>query len=298
MRPEQSLFVPGRRRKLNAVALCLNIFVPWLLFCAVVFLLTIQLHHRAPTETWILVATITLLPTLALAQLAWATRKSYDPNWYKAALLLIVIASSLGVGLGQYNYLKLLRPFYELEQLQTYPHVDVSKTSGKHIQDAGRVYFASGTKIDGSRSWHFRDETVYCVAPIVGSDPNSTLDFWAVGKDCCSEASPDFRCGEFQNPKARAGIRQLDDVFPERHFYRLAVRGSEAIFGVKAPNPLFFTWTQDPLQEMNAFRDKGWSRLMLAIQASFTLAVMMVALLACCFARLGRSEAKPLLEDP
>lgn len=38
--------------------------------------------------------------------------------------------------------------------------------------DAGLFYFSQGTKIDFSRSWHFKHGNVYCVAPLVKKDLN------------------------------------------------------------------------------------------------------------------------------
>ena len=57
----------------------------------------------------------------------------------------------------------------------------------------------------------------------------------------------------------RSGLRFLeaDAWFPERHLYRLAVEGAEGLYGMAAPNPLFFTWTQDPLAILNKLRDSG-----------------------------------------
>ena len=53
---------------------------------------------------------------------------------------------------------------------------------------------------------------VYCVAPITTpSMLTQTLDFWAVGTDCCGTSSSDFRCGEYANPRARSGLRVLDE---------------------------------------------------------------------------------------
>merc|ERR1719321_752023 len=135
-----------------------------------------------------------------------------------------------------------MRPFYEWEQLQSYPHVDVSQVSGRHLQDAGRVYFAAGTKIGVPQAWHFKHAGVlYCVAPLTGSAAQDNFDFWVVGQDCCSEAAADFRCGEWDSPTARAGLRVLDPPeLPVRHFYRLAVNGAAAVFGLQARDPLFF----------------------------------------------------------
>lgn len=60
------------------------------------------------------------------------------------------------------------------------------------------------------------------MAPIVnGNAALATYDFWAVGLNCCSGVSSDFRCGEFNNQHARSGLRLMRD--DQRPFYRQAL---------------------------------------------------------------------------
>lgn len=296
-----SVFIPGRRRRINAVAICLNVFLPWFIFTGIYFVLIISFHHRSPNMAWGVVAAIGGIPLTALGILTYVTSKSYDPSWYKMSFLLHLLAVVAAVFFGQATYYYEMKPYYELARLQTYPQLDVSKTSGLNVQDAGRVYFAAGTHLDVSKSWHFQAGSVYCVAPIVGAGqaPDAPVDFWAIGKDCCAIGAADFRCGDFKSQKARSGIRFLeaDGWFPERHLYRLAVKGAEGLFGMSAPNPIFFTWVQDPLHIMNELKDAGWGHFMLSMQAFFTIDVTIVVLVVLRFSLMGRAEAKPLLGD-
>merc|ERR1719401_574416 len=113
--------------------------------------------------------------------------------------------------------------------------------------DAGIVYFANGNHIDGSRSWHFKQDTIYCVAPILGANDKpetQTYDFWAVGKDCCVTGSSDFRCGQ-QQAGIRSAIRSLDE--DSLKFYRLAVQQAESLYDIVSTRPVFFEWAADPL---------------------------------------------------
>lgn len=296
-----SVFIPGRRRRINAVAIGLNVFTPWFIFTGIMFVLISSFHHRHGNEAWGIVAAIAAIPLLSLGYLAKSTSKSYDPNWFKMSFMLHLFAVVLGIYAGIYVYSYELKPYYDMNRLQTYPHLDVSKTTGQNVQDAGRVYFAAGTHIDLTKSWHFTSGSKYCVAPIVGAgqDASAPVDFWAIGKDCCSESSSDFRCGDYTSQSARSGLRFLeaDGWFPERHLYRLAVEGAEGLYGVTAPNPLFFTWTQDPLAILNTLRDSGWGHFMLSMQAFFTLNVCITILATIRFAYMGRGEAKSLLDD-
>lgn len=301
-----SVFTHGRRRRLNAVAICLNVFLPWFVFTGIYFVQIISFHHRDWVTTWALVAAIGGIPLVATGLLVYFTSKEYDPSWFKMSFLLHLFAAVSASWYGYSTYYYQMKPYYELARLQTYPQLDVSKTSGRNVQDAGRVYFAAGTHIDTTHSWHFQAGSVYCVAPIVGAGQDlktTPVDFWAIGKDCCSIGSSDFRCGDFSSAAARSGLRFLesDSWFPERHLYRLAVKGAEGLYGattgLHSPNPLFFTWRQDPLHELNLLRDTGWGHFMLSMQAFFVFDVTIVALATCRFAYLGRREAKPLLGE-
>jgi len=297
-----SVFTHGRRRRLNTVAICLNVFLPWFVFTGIYFVQIISFHHRDPTTTWALVAAIGGIPLAATGLLVYFSSKDYDPSWFKMSFLLHLFAGVSAAWYGYSTYYYQMKPYYELARLQTYPQLDVSKTSGRNVQDAGRVYFAAGTHIDTTHSWHFQAGSVYCVAPIVadGHDLKTTpVDFWAIGKDCCSIGSSDFRCGDFNSVKARSGLRFLesDAWFPERHLYRLAVQGAEGMYGISSPDPLFFTWVQDPLRVLQTLKDAGWGHFLLGMQAFFTLNLLLVFIATVRFAYIGRGEKKPLLDD-
>ena len=67
------------------------------------------------------------------------------------------------------------------------------------------------------------------MAPIVvGNGTLESYDFWAVGLNCCSSNTGDYRCGEFSNPAAQSGLRLMDQR--EADFFRLAVQQAEASY--------------------------------------------------------------------
>merc|ERR1719502_1744702 len=111
------------------------------------------------------------------------------------------------------------------------------------------IQFTKGSSLWLQRSIGFKNEDVYCVAPIrSANNTQSTFDFWAVGINCCSGHAPDFQCGEFSNPMARSGLRVMD--LQARDNFRLAVKEAEAAFNIQAPHPVFMHWMMDPQAEV------------------------------------------------
>jgi len=161
-------------------------------------------------------------------------------------------------------------------------------------------FFAPGTRLDTSRSMGFKNLDLYCVAPIVPGDSSTnssssssggsgvtleSYDFWAVGLNCCHNTA-DFRCGEFNNPNARAGLRLMRD--DQRPFFRLAVQQAAAAHGLKANHPLFFHWTADPLGEMNGYRDAGFTYFLLGIFSHFAFNLFLTTAAVLGFSRIGK----------
>ena len=53
----KSIFTPAtKRRRINLLAIVLNIFAPWFLFCAVYAIMSFSFHYSHPTWAWIMVA--------------------------------------------------------------------------------------------------------------------------------------------------------------------------------------------------------------------------------------------------
>mmetsp|Transcript_8496 Transcript_8496/g.20285 ORF Transcript_8496/g.20285 Transcript_8496/m.20285 type:complete len:291 (-) Transcript_8496:69-941(-) len=265
-----TMFTPGKRKRMNLVAILLNVFVPWVVFCVLFALVSFSFHYQHPTWTWVFVV-LGYVGVLALAIFTWRTKqRNGDPMWFGFAVLALFVAVTLAALLGDMNFWYNMQPFYDIENLNTYPNVDPSVDRGQQRMDAGRAYFTQGTKVDVTKSMGFKNLDIYCVAPIVktGEKPD-TYDFWAVGTNCCSGNSPDFRCGQYANPRARSGLRLMRD--DQRPFFRLAVQQAEAAFRITAAHPLFFYWMQDPVAEMNSYRDEGFKYYLLGIFTFFSL---------------------------
>eukprot|EP00929_Paragymnodinium_shiwhaense_P084662 TRINITY_DN4528_c0_g2_i1.p1 TRINITY_DN4528_c0_g2~~TRINITY_DN4528_c0_g2_i1.p1 ORF type:complete len:303 (-),score=48.68 TRINITY_DN4528_c0_g2_i1:147-1055(-) len=284
---KRDVFTPGKRRRLNLVAICINIVMPWFVFVAIYAIMSFFIHYQHPTVAWTCVLAGYAVAGVT-AFLAYRTKqRNQDPMWYTFATIVLVIAVTAGMLAGDMNFWYNMQPFYDIENLNTYPSVNPSREKGQQLMDAGRVYFSEGTALDMRKAMGFKNLDLYCVAPIVsGQQQLASYDFWAVGVNCCSGVSSDFRCGEFNNPQARSGLRLMRD--DQRPFFRLAVQQAEAAYNIKATHPLFFYWMQDPVAQMNIYRDEGFKFFLLGIFTHFAFNLFLVIAAVVGFSKLGR----------
>lgn len=288
----RSVFTPERRRAMNGIPIMMNLFLPWILFCVTFAIWSFKFHFRYPQflpHIALVLVAICLYPGWLLYQ---SRQKGQDPMWYGYTCVTFTLAVGLGIYCGNWNYESNLWYSFKYNSMESYPSIDVGKELAVNVLDAGRVYFASTAKIDRSQSWHFKDGTLYCVAPIISSAgmKTKTLDFWAVGTDCCSDEASDFRCGEFTNMNARSGLRLLDES--KLKMYRLAVEQATQMFKIHSTNPLFFEWTQDPLEDVQKFEIAGWQSFQLAVVFSLVASVVVTMAATLRFAYLGRTPLK------
>merc|ERR1719240_2540388 len=212
-----------------------------------------------------------------------------DPSWSFFAAFAFLIATVLAIVLGDLNFWHHMQPVYDIQQLNAYPSVNPAKERGGQLMDAGRVYFTDGSKLDFSKSMRFRNFEEYCVVPIVHGDDKpdtSSYDFWAVGINCCSGLSQEFRCGEFNNPKARSGLRLMRDS--QRPFFRLAVQQAEAAYKIKATHPVFFYWMENPTAEVKSYRDDGYKQFLVGVFTHFSFNLLCVVIAVVALSKSGK----------
>lgn len=282
-----SVFAPGKRRRINLVAIIVNIFLPWVVFATIFAAMSFSCRYKHPLISYGIVC-LGVIIVLISGALAHRTRmRDRDPMWYTFCTLALIIAVVFGTILGDMNYWYNMQGFYDIANLNTYPSVNPAREKGQQLMDAGRIYFADGAAIDMRKAIGFKNLDLYCVAPIVqGDEQLSSYDFWAVGINCCSGVSSDFRCGEFNNPHARSGLRLMRD--DQRPFFRLAVQQAEAAYNIKATHPLFFYWMQDPVAEMNAYRDAGFKYFLLGMFTHFAFNLFCVVCAVVGFSKIGQ----------
>jgi len=185
--------------------------------------------------------------------------------------------------------------------MAVYVNIDPDRDRGQSFMDAGTLYFKEGSSILRNNTIAFRNGRTYCVAPIVrppvdrevGSEvlqtasgfvlPRSgTVDFWAVGVDCC-DGGKEFSCGDAHSRMARSGMRALDET--NRAMYLLGVQEWSAMNGLPVHHPLFFTWVRDPIEVAKKL-EKNCSRDYLARVITCFFAMLVAAY--CCHAALKK----------
>jgi len=287
-----------KRAALPVLVGCL--FVPWLLFTATFWMKSFELRRDSETLANVLCNCL-LCPVVAFA---WMTSNMVqlrmddnlqprlvasgngDPKPMGFLTATSLLAWILAISLGDFNYHSFMRPYYEINDLNVYPNVDPSKYVGSQLMDAGMIQFATGSVLRLDKSIGFKNDQVYCVAPVASSTNTnqSTYDFWAIGMNCCSGHLPDFKCGEYSNPSARWGLRLMDDS--QRKMFGLAVKEAEATFKLKASNPILMYWLSDPTAEVNAYQDDGFSYFYMFTFGYFAVQLFLVLCAALTSAKL------------
>lgn len=275
---------PRARRpvRINFPAMCLCIFVPWILFCLMFAVMSFSIHYTEKALCYLFVM-VGLIFVVVVAKLALDAVKNQQLDPYNSSTWSVHLAVAcfmawiLGVALGDMNFFYNMEPFYDASNLNNYPFVDPSRMPGQQVMDAGQMTFVPGSKLDLKKSMTFHNLDTYCVTPIVNSNsktPAASYDFWAVGMNCCSGGPGDFSCGEYNNPHVSSGLRVMRE--DQREFFRLAVKQAESAYNIKAQHPLFFHWMQDPAAELVAYMDEGFKYYTLGVFAFFAFTFFFV----------------------
>ncbi|CAJ1432136.1 unnamed protein product [Effrenium voratum] len=263
-----------RRVNLNALAIVVNLLVPYGIFCLICWALSFSWHYQAPMCAWSSVL-LGLGLAACTAKLAARSEES-DPKWYTFFTGSMLAAVILAVLCGDWNYRTHNVAAYDLKNMNNYTDVNPS-APGQQMMDAGRLQFVEGSLLDLRKAMSFKNSDTYCVAPVVfGQDQLASYDFWAVGVNCCPGQTPDYRCGEYNNGNARGGLRLMSDE--SRPFYRLAVQQAEAAYNIRAEHPMFFHWVQDPVALTEEWTHAG---LMFALKSSICFFVLNFFCVAC-----------------
>lgn len=288
----RTVFFPGHRIRMNVVPMFLNLFIPWGVFIICCGLTGFWMMYKDANLVRAMLTMIFLAWVAAVIVAENERRRNNEPTWFTYIALMYGISAIGGVVAGRSIFMSFSKPYYEIESLKVAHHLDAGRELGQDLMDVGIAYFAHTNHLDPLRSWHFKHRELYCVAPIVGngSKPDTrSYDFWVVGKDCCAVATSDFRCGDWSNPSVRSGIRVLDSA--ELMYYRLAVQQAETLYGIVSTHPIFFTWVEDPLAEINGWNMQAFKNYVFLVALAFVISLSCLVAATAKFAWIGRAAS-------
>uniref|UniRef100_A0A6V0G1Z0 Uncharacterized protein n=1 Tax=Zooxanthella nutricula TaxID=1333877 RepID=A0A6V0G1Z0_9DINO len=224
----------------------------------------LSVRHTSPGVSTVgivsCLATTLIAGTVALTR--YQTRRPAR-SWIAGAVIM-AICFSMGYSMGNSYWWKTMVNYYTWPEMASYVNIDPDMDRGQSYMDAGTVYFKEGSYVLRNHTVPFRNGLTYCVAPIVRQpmryEPGSqalptvngfvlprsgTVDFWAVGTDCCGADGGTFDCADVNSLAARSGLRILDET--SRSMYLLGVQEWSATTGLPVRHPLFFSWVKDPI---------------------------------------------------
>lgn len=303
LRP-RSLFAPGHRMRMNILPVMANFLLPWMVFVFCCGTMAFRLMYNRPALAWFLIVLVVLLWLVSVAVAIWARWRDPDPTWFSYFAMTVGIATLFGTTIGQNIFLYHSRPYYQVRDLKVARGIDASVTGGSAVSDAGIIHFSARSRVDGQIAWHFKAGALYCVAPIISNASRvplrQTYDFWAVGKDCCSMSSADFRCGAWgRTGKRSGGIRVVNEG--DAAMYRLAVQQTASLYNIMAPEPIFIKWSADPDLEVGSWYATGFKLFLSSCTVAFITSLFSVSMATCRFSWLGRATSvydMALYDDP
>jgi hypothetical protein len=293
----RSVFTPGARIKMNVVPMFLGVFIPWGIYIFCCGLTSFSLNYSNPSLVRGLLALVFAAWVGSIFAAVWARHRIHDPTWVTYLALVIGIAAIAGTICGEVSFSTLSGHYYRIRDLKVVSDVDASFTAGKNLLDAGIVHFAPGNHFDDLRTWHFTYGSTWCVAPLVTNRTvplAGSYDFWIVGRDCCSLAASDFRCGDWYSARAPTGVRVVDD--DDLANYRLAVQQAESLYDITAANPVFLTWHADPEAEVSSWALRAYKRYNEQVWFALVCSLFAVCLATVRFSFIGRGQ--PACEAP
>lgn len=297
------------KREQQPLEACIGACLATLLFADVFLALVFSLRYQSYMAALIIGPVLCGLLCVALAVVGYIRFRRGAP----ARALFIMAFAAFGGTLtgyivGERVWWKYTVNYYNYEDMASYVNVDPGVDVGQSFMDAGTIYFKEESYVLTRKALAFHNGATYCVAPIVRqpvqmlpgqSNPfvlqtvtgyappkAGTLDWWAVGTNCCGTTGTDqpFTCGDTESQLARSGLRLLNNE--ERAMYLLAVQQWSASTGLPVRHPIFFKWVKDPVADMQNYYDQAWYNFFLMLLAVFFIGLIICFVLMIILSRL------------
>jgi len=208
MNPESQRLAPAKQdtRSLHPRDIFIGVVVPSLFFSFSYFLFAFKFRWDHFWPAVLLGPVLSFFVSFMVTMSAWSRfKKARSVRTFIALAISLWCASVFGLLRSDRAFWMYMSNYYSFQDLDTYVNIDPATDKGQTYMDAGQVYFKESTFVAKTKAVAFQENGIYCAAPIVRQPlenqggvtavedlgnfivPKSgTIDFWAVGKNCCS----------------------------------------------------------------------------------------------------------------
>mmetsp|Transcript_63455 Transcript_63455/g.147874 ORF Transcript_63455/g.147874 Transcript_63455/m.147874 type:complete len:591 (-) Transcript_63455:94-1866(-) len=180
---------------------------------------------------------------------------SMGTSWVMLAWICLA-ATTLGEAIGQYDRAghMYLKDIYRNSRASSYHNV-LPTQNPEALKDGIFFTFSDDSLVDFTRSVGYRQDKMWCVAPIVNSDAPRKMGFFAVGYGCCRERGF-FDCGDIWNSSKHSALLELDEY--NQAMYLAAAKMAAQTYGFElAEEPLFVRWDEYPGKALQHLSNKA-----------------------------------------
>lgn len=271
----------------NVQGIFLLVFTPWLFFAVTATLYTFS-YYQSGALVYMFVACFMLVSLIFVA--ANSHKKLERTQFWLFLGILTGISTLAGLAAGWYNYQANMVRYWAYDEGRVYTNV-LPGTPGASFGDAAALIFSSDSTVDVTKSVGYQGSSLYCVAPILNTQPTSSVSFWAVGTNCCDKRGG-FTCGDAGKKGVHGGAVYLEagsflpSLIPE---YTAAAKEAAAFDNLPlGKNLVFVEWMADPLAAQNS----AWSSATLFLAVVLLIWFAHTTMLALCiYWGAGKSAA-------
>lgn len=259
-------------RRTQASGLCMNIFLPLIMFITVEAMFTFWGDNGM--LVWSVVFVCAGISVLLMG-IPVPPEKLQIRKFYLILGVLCFFSVLIATLFGWYNWERNMSREAAHSGQRTYNNVLPTEPALAHL-DAGNIFFSPDSKLNLNLAVGYKDGSMYCVAPIMDSTRLSQTkgEYFAAGKDCC-EVRAGYTCDDFSDPQAHSGMVYLKyDESASLEKFRLAAHEIAATHGITvSEDALFVKWVRDPDAAVEAYQDAGVSFF---VGTSLVYAVLLV----------------------
>lgn len=265
------------------------ILLPWVVFMFMVLTWCVIRHYNSDLAT---IVTLFAFGACTVMLYRWTSGAGKKiPNLLPLSVLCL-LAVAAGTACGLYGWNHQWRQWWWFSTGEVYDGTSAAIPAlaredasvigflGPNFSDSSSTYSGwNYTSVAISMSAGFVHDHTYCVAPILNADMVSgatiTVNYWALGVDCCDQGGASFTCDDSREATAQTGVVMLHGGYPcpscNNALFALAVSKAEALHGlVSSSDALFVRWVSSASSLEDTYLEKA---------LLFVLVVAIIALL-------------------